>query len=231
MIFANKNGVAPVLVAFGRGGRPVRNEQSHERAKIKQDRATRTPRPVCQERRNGETNERTNGRLSPSSVPLLSVFARSIYSPLAPFSSFPPYPPSPSFTLVTFPTAPASRGEDVIHACDATRIVLPHQRIGVELCRIQSRPRIHLSAITCPLEEEEEEEEANSGLASDRVVRIGIADRGSREHGSTMHRALLQPGGLLITVFAFFTPRMETGELAAVFGLTRRLTKSGAVDG
>lgn len=82
---------------------------------------------------------------------------------------------------------------------------------GVELCRIRSRSRIHLSAITCPLEEEEEEEEANSGLASDRVVGIRIADRESREHGSTMHRALLQPDRLLITVFAFFTPRMEDG--------------------
>lgn len=89
---------------------------------------------------------------------------------------------------------------------------------GVELCQIRSRSRIHLSAITCPLEEEEEE--ANSGLASDRVVGIRIADRESREHGSTIHRALLQPDRLLITVFAFFTPRMqprmEMGELAAV---------------
>lgn len=60
----------------------------------------------------------------------------------------------------------------MIHACDATRIVLPHRHTGVELCRIRSRPRIHLSAITCPFEEEEkeeeeeedEEEEANSGV-------------------------------------------------------------------
>lgn len=182
--------------------------------------------------------KRTNGPLSPSSVPLLSVFARRICSPLAPLFPFsPPLPPS-SFSLVTFPTAPASRGEDVIHACDATRIVLPHRRTGVELCRIRSRPRIHLSAITCPLEEdEEEEEEANSGLASDRVVGIRIADRESREHGSDDTPCFTAAGPFINHGFRIFhtadavADRDSAGELAAVFGLARQLTMSDAVDG
>lgn len=162
MIFANKNGVA-VFVAFGKGGGP-REETSNRTSAQRSSRIVR-PGPLDLYARNEGMEKRTNGPLSPSSVPLLSSRS-TLHLP------FLLNPPSPSFTLVTFPTAPASRGEDVIHACDATRIVLPHRRIGVELCRIQSRPRIHLSAITCPLveEEEEEEEEANSGLASDRVV-------------------------------------------------------------
>ncbi|EFN72776.1 hypothetical protein EAG_16175 [Camponotus floridanus] len=138
-------------------------------------------------------------------------------------------------SLVTFPTAPASRGEDVIHACDATRIVLPHRRTGVELCRIRSRPRIHLSAITCPLEEdEEEEEEANSGLASDRVVGIRIADRESREHGSDDTPCFTAAGPFINHGFRIFhaadavADRDSAGELAAVFGLARQLTMSDA---
>lgn len=165
MIFANKIVVAQALVAFGRGA------PREERAIARAQRSSRIvrPGPLDLYARNEGTNERTNRPLSPSSVLLLSASARRICSPLA-------HPllllHLPSFTLATFPTASASRGGDVIHACDATRIVLPHRHTGVELCRIRSRPRIHLSAITCPFEEEEkeeeeeedEEEEANSGV-------------------------------------------------------------------
>lgn len=102
------------------------------------------------------TNERTNewapfALFCPSSVRIRAANLLSSRTP--PSASYLPLP----FTLATFLIAPASRGGDVIHACDATRIVLPHRYTGVELCRIRSRPRIHLSTITCPLEEEKEE--------------------------------------------------------------------------
>lgn len=117
--------------------------------------------------------------------------------------------------------------------------MLPHRCTGVELCRIRSRPRIHLSAITCPLEEneEEEEEEVNSGLASDRVVGIRIADRESREHGSDDTPCFTAAGPFINHGFRIFhaadavADRDSAGELAAVVRLARQLTMSGAVDG
>jgi len=150
MIFANKSAIALALVAVCRG--PVRNERSHERkdqaGSCDPDPSTCTP-----------TNERAPFALfCPSSVRVRAAHLPSSRTP------------SCTITLAIFPTTPASRGGDVIHACDATRIVLPHRHTGVELCRIRSRPRIHLSAITCPLGEEgeegeeEEEEEADPGL-------------------------------------------------------------------
>jgi len=94
-----------------------------------------------------------------------------------------------------------------------------------------------LSAITCPLEEdEEEEEEANSGLASDRVVGIRIADRKSREHGSDDTPCFTAAGPFINHGFRIFhaadavADRDSAGELAAVFGLARQLTMSDAVD-
>lgn len=176
MIFTNKFVVAPILVAFGRGA------PREERAIARAQRSSRIVRPGPLDLY--ARNEGTNGPLSPSSVPLLSALAlhaSALFSHIPSRSStFPPA--TRSFALATFLPAPASHAGDVIHACDATRIVLPHRHTGVELCRIRSRLRIHLSAITCPLggekeeEDDEEEEEANRRLIGSWGLGSSIGD-------------------------------------------------------
>ncbi|KYQ55904.1 hypothetical protein ALC60_05186, partial [Trachymyrmex zeteki] len=84
----------------------IRNDRTS--AKIKQDRATRTPRPVC---RNERTNERTNERVGPFR-PLLSLFCPYLRSTSAflshtfsPASSPSPpllWPPSPHRPRLTW---------------------------------------------------------------------------------------------------------------------------------
>lgn len=169
----------------------MRNERSHER---KDQAGSCDPDPsTCMP----GTNERTNGApfalFCPSSVRVRAVH---LLSSCTPFSTI---------TLAIFPTAPASRGRDVIHACDATRIVLPHRHTGVELCRIRSRPRIHLSAITCPFEEGEEgeeEEEADSGPIRSWGLGSSIGDLANTAPVYTP--CFTAPARLLITADVFF---------------------------
>lgn len=196
--------IATMFVALGRS----REEREIARAQ----RSSRIVRPgpldlyaSNQEQRKNERTNRTGGPLSPSSVPLvsaavaasafLSLFAPRVRPPFLP--PFAPHPPRTTArirasSLATFSSSssstPASRGRDVIHACDATTwIVLLHRcrsrimsdTVAASYIRLlRSRVRQCRTSL-------------RSGIGG-RIVGTGIVDSESRKRpnrGSTLlHR-------------------------------------------
>lgn len=203
--------IATMFVALGR------SREEREIARAQRSSRIVRPGPLDlyasnQEQRKNERTNRTGGPLSPSSVPLvsaavaasafLSLFAPRVRPPFLP--PFAPHPPrttarirasslatsssSTSTSSSSSSSTPASRGRDVIHACDATTwIVLLHRcrsrimsdTVAASYIRLlRSRVRQCRTSL-------------RSGIGG-RIVGTGIVDSESRKRpnrGSTLlHR-------------------------------------------